>query len=218
MPVIHAQSYSLRCAPDRPFVYLNDSHGHRLAELFVLAGVHTLNGRDDTVSIGGWEIGETPGEITLTLTATSSIWQKKIVRFRCRENDLNYEVEVEGNGCLTEVLYFGGYSSAQIRWGSGFFWSAHRFREGFNPEPTKREAYRFDPDSGSLIDLNGVPLPGKQSWFFTPPPFCFAFASGKQWFSMGVEASPGAKRYTQYEYRGQPGAFYLASPTRVIPR
>ncbi len=210
MPCVKADAYTLTCAHDRPYVYLSDTKGKRLAELFALAGVHTLSGRDDTVSVSNWEVTRSPDEIILTLTAVSSIWQKKTVRFRCQPHRFSYEVEVEGQGSLTDVIYFGGYYSGQVRWGSGFFWSSHRFKKGFNPEPTTHESYHFNPDSGSIIDLSGVPLPGKGSWFFTPPPFCFAFAANKQWVGFGVEAAPGENRYDQYEYRGQQGAFSLS--------
>jgi hypothetical protein len=227
---VSADTYSLAFAPDRPFVYLYGSSGVRLAELFIFSGVHPLHGRDDvtgTLSWDGslpvretlvrltnkhvpWETSETPGEITLSLAVQSSVWASKTYRFRCLPRRFSYEIEVEGDGQLCEVNYFGGYYSGQLRWGSGFFWSGQGFKRGFNPEPTKEEVNYFAPGEGSMIDLMGVPLPGRDNWFFTPPPFCYAFEADRGWLGLGVEAGPGQNRFTEYGYHGRNGGFYLS--------
>ncbi|MCC7446800.1 MAG: hypothetical protein IT324_05250 [Anaerolineae bacterium] len=207
---IAAQTYTLTCASDRPFIDLDDPDGNKLASLFVLSSVHPLDGRDETVQIGAWQADETAGEIVLSLTAESTSWTRKTYRFRCQPRRFIYEIEIEGQGQLAEVNYFGGYYSGQPRWGSGFFWSGQSFWRGFNPEPTSDEDYYFAPSGGSAIDISGVPLPGKASWFFTPPPYCFAFEGKNTWLTMGVEAAPGENRYTDYWYRGQQSCFFLA--------
>jgi hypothetical protein len=206
---VRTAAYSLTTATDRPYVYLSDAKNKkRFAELFVLSSVHTLHGRDDTTSIETWQIEQTPERIVLSLHTTSNLWQRKTYRYICESTRLRYEIEVEGRGELTEVQYFGGYYSGQVRWGAGFFWSGQNFKKGFNPEPTTAEKYHFTPASGSMIDLAGVPLPGKGGWFFTPPPFCFAFQVGKSWLAMGVEAAPEQNRFSDYQYHGQQESFY----------
>ena len=206
---VRAETYHLTFAADRPFVYLDDAAGSRIAELFVLSSVHPLHDRDDTVSVGRWHWEETPNEIVFSLEAASSVWQAKTYRFRCRPRRFLYEIEIEGEGRLAEAHYFGGYFSGQPRWGSGFFRSGQCFRKGFNPEPNCNEVNYFVPSAGSLIDLTGVPLPGKAGWFFTPPPFCYAFQANKGWLGVGVEAAPGANTYTEFTYAGQLNSFYL---------
>lgn len=207
---LSTRAYTLTFAPDRPFVYLDDPAGHRLAELFPLSSVHPLNGRDDTVRIGTWEVSEAPEEIVFSLRAESSVWKSKAYRFRCRPHRFVYEVGVEGEGGLAEVNYLGGYHSGQIRWGSGFFWSGQSFRQGFNPEPNADEFNHFPPAGGSVIDLTGVPLPGRATWFFTPAPFCYGFQVAQGWMGIGVEAEPGANRFTEYRYHAQTSGFYLS--------
>jgi hypothetical protein len=206
---IEGEVYSLTCVPDRPYVNLLDAAGNLLAELFYLSSVHTLEGRDDTVSAGTWEVQEMPDHVALLLTAQSSLWKRKTYRFRCYPERLAYDVEVEGSGHLAEVLYFGGYYSGSLRWGSGFFWSGQRFQAGFTPEPNIPEQFTFHPSGGSTIDLIGVPISGKTGWFFTPPPFCFAFQTVSGWLGMGVEAAPGANQYADYQYRGGLDCFHL---------
>ncbi len=179
--------------------------------MFVLSGIHALQGRDDTTRIGSWEIDEGPGLTTVLLQAESFLWKAKRYRFRCFPRHFTYEVEVEGDGELAEANYFGGYYSGQPRWGTGFFWSGQHFLEGFNPEPNTEERTRFSPESNTGIDLMGVPLPGRGDWFFTPSPFCFAMQLPEDgWLSLGVEALPGQNRFTEYAYHCRPSAFYLS--------
>jgi hypothetical protein len=154
-------------------------------------------------------VQESPGEITFSIDATSSIWKQKSYRFLCYPARFNYEVEVEGQGQLFEVDYFGGYSSAHLRWGSGHFWSGQNFLSGFTYAPNAEELNSFAPAEGSGIELMGVPLPGKSDWFFTPPPFCFGFEGANLWLGLGVEARPGENRFTEYRYHGGRGCFHL---------
>lgn len=207
---IFAETYTLKTVADRPFVYLESCDGKRLADLFVFSSVHPLHGRDETIATGDWSVEETDQEISLSVTTESSVWQQKTYRFRCSSRRLVYEVEVEGVGQLCEANYFGGYSSANPRWGSGFYWSGNHFLQGFSPEPGQEEVNSFEPGQGAVIDLMGVPLPGKAHWFFTPPPFCFGFKTSAGWFGLGVEARPGENRFTEYRYHGEQGGFHLS--------
>ena len=205
-----SETYSLHFLDDRPFVRVESQNGEALTELFVLSSIHSLHGRDDTTRIGNWEIDEKPGITTFVLHAESSLWKAKHYRFQCFPDRFTYGVEIEGEGKLAEVNYFGGYYSGQPRWGSGFFWSGQRFLSVFNPEPNVAENNYLSPETNMTIDLMGVPLPGRDDWFFTPPPFCFAMQWLDGWLSFGVETTPGQNRFTQYTYHGKPSAFYLS--------
>jgi hypothetical protein len=207
---IFADRYALTFVADRPFVYLDDGKGMRLAELFLYSSVNSLHGQDDTVEIKSWEAVENADEIVFSIEASSSLWTKKVYRFRCSPDRFSYEIEVDGRGVLCDVDYFGGYYSGQTRWGSGFFWSGQNFLRGFNPEPSADEVNYFAPAEGSAIDLMGVPLPGKANWFFTPPPFVFGFQGMRGWVGMGVEAQPGENRFTEYAYQGRKTGFCLS--------
>lgn len=210
--------YRLTFAANRPFVYLDDAAGRRVAELFVLSSVHPLDGRDDTTSTGSWvaqqggrEGDETSDEVTLTLTAGSTVWERKTYRFHCFPSRFVYDMVIEGQGRLAEVNYFGGYSSAWPRWGSGFFLSGHAFQQGFNPEPNVTGRSYFDPMGGTVVDLMGAPLPGKRHWFFNPPPFFLAFQTEGGWTGWGVEVEPGENRFTEYRYQTQDGFYFSLS-------
>ncbi|HJQ13409.1 MAG TPA: hypothetical protein VJ830_01575 [Anaerolineales bacterium] len=205
-----SETYRLTLLEDRPFVRVESAQGDLLAELFLLSSVHSLQGRDDTTEIGAWRVDEQPDVTTFQLRVQSSLWKTKLYRIRCFPHRFLYDVKIEGEGQLAEVNYFGGYYSGQPRWGSGFFWSGHRFLSMFNAEPNTAENNYFPPESNATIDLMGVPLPGRDDWFFTPPPFCFAMQSQEGWLALGVETSSGQNRFTEYRYHGKPSAFYLS--------
>ena len=206
---VYADTYSLEFAKDRPYVYFFDHEGHKLAELFVLSSIHPLDNRDETTWTETWQVEEGLDEITCSLAALSSAWKSKTYRFHCQPRRLTYQVEVEGEGQIAEANYFGGYYSAQIRWGSGFFQSGQTFKQGFNPEPACDEVYTFPADGNSEINMTGVPLPGMDDWFFTPPPFCFAFEIRRGWLGVSIEARPGRNQYRDFQYHGSRKAFYL---------
>lgn len=200
---VQAANYSLTVAADRPFVTLADAAGVKIADLFYPSSVHSTRGQDDTTRLGRWQIDELADAVSLSIKAESSVWTSKTFRFVCEESRLRYEIEVEGSGGITEAVYFGGHYSGAIRWGSGFFWSGQRFKQCFNPEPTHDEIYTFSPREGSVIDLCGVPLPGRGDWFYTPPPFCFAAEVESGWIGLGLEAPDGQHGYTAFAFRGQ---------------
>jgi hypothetical protein len=208
--VIHAELYSLRFPVDRPFVFLDSAQGDRLLELFVLSSVHPINGRDETYHTTEWTTQETAYGVNISITAKSSVWKSKTYRFCCYPNRFTYHIEIDGEGRLADINYFGGYYSENIRWGSGFFWSGQQFSQMFNPEPNVQEVFYHTPAGNTKIDLMGVPIPAKGDWFFTPPPFCFAGKYADGWLALGVEAQPGANSFTEYHYHGSLDAFYLS--------
>ncbi|MEX2536316.1 MAG: hypothetical protein WD273_12040 [Trueperaceae bacterium] len=216
-PSIKTSVYQLTCAHDRPYVYLANAGGDRIADLFVLSGVHSAGAKDDAVEVGEWRQVDLGDHVALECEARSSVWRSKTYRFRCWEDRLSYEVEVEGDAKLAAVDYFGGYSSARLRWGSGFFWSEGRFARGFNPEPTSEERYHFAPAESMTIDTTGVPVAGRDGWFFTPPPFCFGFEHSGGWLGMGVEARPGENRFNEFHYRAHRNGFHFTLPFESQP-
>ena len=100
--VISAETYTLTFAKDRPFVYVDDTAGARVAELFALSSVHPLHGRDDTTRAGAWAVEQAVGETAATLQAESSAWRSKAYRFRRRPRRFTYEIEVAGDRRLAE--------------------------------------------------------------------------------------------------------------------
>lgn len=207
--IVATPRYWLTTHTDRPFVSLRAPGGDAIAELFIPSGAHSTTGEDDTTSLGTWGAAHDGEAVTLTLAATSSIWRAKHYALRCLPDRIVYTVALTGEGLLGEVALLGGYSSAATRWGSGFFPSGQRFRRLFSPEPSCADEPYSAPEAGAAIDLQGVPLPGRDDWFFTPPPFCFAAEHAGGWVSLGLEPAAGAHSFTAYRYHGRRGAFHL---------
>jgi hypothetical protein len=207
---VTGNTYQLETMPDRPFVALRTGEGALIAELFVPSSIHTTAGQDDTTSLGPWELAEDEAGITLSAVATSSLWAKKRISLICSPASIRYELTLSGAGQLTDAHLLGGYYSGTVRWGSGFFPSAQRFLRGFTPEPSTHEQPFFAPAEGMRIDIAGVPLSGRGDWFFTPPPFCFAFEHAGGWLAMGVEPLAGQHQFTELRYSGQREAFHLS--------
>jgi hypothetical protein len=178
-------------------------------------------GPDATTAVRDPTVAEGVGETVVSLTAGSTVWDRRVHQLRCRPDGITFTTVVEGAGALTDVTYFGGYDAAHPRWGMGLFLSGHTFVRGWNPEPDASGSLWFDPRSESTIDLTGGPLPGRRHWFFTPAPFCFAFAGADRWLGIGLQAEPGQYRFTEFRYHGGEG-FRLTVPydgrTRVDGR
>lgn len=209
--ILRAERYSLIFPTDRPFVFVETSKGKRLLELFTFSAVNAMNGRDETYAFGEWVVKETADVVTFSIAAKSTAWQTKIYHFHCYPTRFTYSIEVEGQGQLADVQYFGGYySGSNPRWGTGFFWSGQQFTQVFNPEPNIPEVFHFPSSAGMKIDLTGVPIPAKGDWFFTPPPFCFAGEYAEGWLALGVEAAAGQNSFTEYQYHGNLEAFHLS--------
>ncbi len=207
---IDADNYSLEFTKDRYFVLLKNPSGQTLAQLFLFSSIHSSTGFDDTTLVGDWIVSTRQDEILLSCTCLSSCWQQKTVLLRCRADRFYYGVEVKGSGAITDALYFGGYCSGLERWGSGFFMSGQNFLQGWTPEPNTRESVYFSAAGSEGIDVNGVPVPGRDGWFFTPPPFCFAFQTETNWLGLGVNCNPGENQFVEYRYSGGDRKFFMA--------
>lgn len=208
--MLQTPAYRLTFHTKRPFADLQTADGTGIAELFVFSSVHPMHGRDDTFETGAWSVDERPHETVISVHAQSTAWTRKTVRIHCRPQRFTYSIEVQGSGAIAEVLYFGGHYSESLRWGAGFFWSGQRFERIFNPEPNIPEMFLLPATSNTKIDLIGVPIPARGDWFFTPPPFCFAAQTARNWVALGVEAQPGHHTFTEYGYHGHLDAFYLS--------
>lgn len=115
-----------------------------------------------------------------------------MVTLTLKEDRIEYGIMLEGHGALSDVeLLSDYYTGLALRWGNARFYSQF-YGDGFiNPEPDRYEQYTIPLQEHSLIDLTGVPISGRDHWFFTPPPFCFVLQNGDTRMTLGVAAKPG---------------------------
>lgn len=199
-------SYTFEMQADRPAAKVWDAQGKLMTELFLLSSCHTLGGRDVSTRLSAWQVLEQAGALVLTAQADSLIWQSKHLTLTLYEDRILYSVAVAGQGTLGDTELFSGYyTGANERWSNARFYSAFHGDGLFNPEPDGLESYTVSTLERSLIDMTGVPIPGRDHWFFTPPPFCFVLQNGDTCMTLGVTAKAGMHTFTELEYLGGRG-------------
>ncbi len=198
--------FTLRILEDRPAAVVQNREGAELFELCLLSSCHTLEGRDVSSRMDFLREELIEGGRRLLFEADSTLWDRKTVHLDILADRISYGVTLFGSGCLTDAELLGGYfTGANARWGNARFYSNFRADRLFSPEPDRREEYFLKPTERALIDLTGVPIPGRDHWFFTPPPFCFVLRLGELCYTLGVTAKPGRHGFTEFEYSGGSG-------------
>ena len=205
---VRRESYRLGFPEGRPFAALHDAAGTELSALFLGSSLHTVGGLDESYALEAPVLSD-DGNV-VRVEAVSNVWRRKRLVFRCHETVLEAWVEVEGDGALSDCHLFGGYSSGQLRWGSGFFQSAARHSAVWNPEPWQSERRELPPAESTVIDVLGTSLPGKGHWFFAPAPFCYGLRGGHgRWTMVGLGAPLEGQTFTGFHYDATEGAYSL---------
>lgn len=203
---VQARAYRLEMLADRPAAKLYDSQNHLMAELFLLFSCHRAGRQDVSSRLSPWEIRETEDGYALSAAADSWAWEEKRITLRLLEDRLIYTPSLRGEGDLADAeLLCGYYTGSNKRHSNARFYSGFHGESLFNPEPDGREEYFHPVEERALIDMTGVPIPGRHGWFFTPPPFCFVLRSGETCMTLGVAAKPGMHTFSEVEYLGGAG-------------
>ena len=204
--LIRGERYTLRMAERRPALLMEGKDGVLLCELFLVSSIHAAAGRDLSSSISPIAFEQSGKGVTLRFSADSTVWERKEYTLFAGEDGLTYDVCVTGRGALEEAeLLSGYYSGSNDRCGTARHYSGFPADSLMNPEPDGSERRFVSPLERTMIDLMGVPIPGRDHWFFTPPPFCFVLRKGEICYTLGVTAKPGHHTFTEYEYLGGTG-------------
>jgi hypothetical protein len=171
---VRAAAYRLRLPSDRPFARFEDRAGNHWASLFLACSAHTRQHLDDTYTLEPPVIEPFEDGVRLTVNCASSAWRRKRLVFTCLADELRAHLELEGEGALTDLHYFGGYYSGHLRFGSGWITSGAGFQSIFNPEPYSGERRAIPASESTAIDAMGTSLPNRAHWFFTPAPLVYA--------------------------------------------
>lgn len=208
---VRTAAYVLWLPAGKPYALLADREGVPWAELFLAPSVHREGMQDDTTALHPPHVEATDEGPRITVEAGSTAWAAKRTVLDCHAERLRLTVVVEGAGRLTDLHLLGGYYSADRRLSSGFFPSGADFRSVFNPEPWGSERRVLGAGESTALDVLGEPVPGKEHWFFTPPPFCLAVSRAAPpvapddlpdgpWLMMGLAADAGAQHFTGWHY------------------
>jgi hypothetical protein len=217
---LRAAAYVLWLPAGKPYALLADRDGEPWAELFLAPSLHTVEALDDTTRLDSPRLETTPDGHRVVIDAASTAWTAKRVTLDCEPQRLRLSVEVEGSGRLTDVHLLGGHYCGDTRQGSGFFHSGTDFRSVFNPEPWGSDRRVLPAGESTVLDVLGGPVPGKEHWFFTPPPFCLAVSRSAPpespddlpagpWLVMGLGAAVADQRFTALHYDAVEAAFSM---------
>ncbi|HJP71410.1 MAG TPA: hypothetical protein VJ975_06800 [Candidatus Limnocylindria bacterium] len=172
--VVEADAYRLEVWTQQPMARLYPAGGGDPMRLMLLAALDTDRGADGTARVASPTIERGDGEVVISMDTTSTIWDSKLVRLRCTETDLAFDVTVAGVGRLAQVRLLGGWYSGNPRWGGGIFHSQWPARTLFDPSPDDPKRIVQPASETASIGVVGGSLPGRGHWFFTPAPLLFA--------------------------------------------
>ena len=214
-----ARDYRLKLDPRRPVGRLTEPDGGAPIRLFLLAALDTDRGLDGTLTHGAAQIQEDGATCTLAFPQDSTTWDRKAILLRCTEDEVTFQVRVEGAGRLTDVRLLGGWYTGDDRWGGGRFHSQWTARTLFDPSPDDPARVVFPASEPATIGVVGGALPGRGHWFFTPAPFLFAgtpavtddpaATDGETWQTLDLRAGLGAATFSELRYAPFLGGFSL---------
>jgi hypothetical protein len=203
---------------------LSDAAGAPWTELATLFSIDGLEARDRTLSVQRPTLQEEPGGSRIGIRSSSSRWATKELWFRCREDVLEIGAAVTGDGEISDCWLLGGWQAEAGDPGGTARrpdWRGSRpfFGTVFSPEPAAPPRRLYASTDSVSLDVTSSPHPAAGHWFFTPPPFCVAFAREAAsarpedelprgpWLTLGLATSPGAHNYTAFVYDGEREGF-----------
>jgi hypothetical protein len=215
---IEARTYRLAVPAGSGVAWLDDLAGAHWAELRLLASVDTLEGPDETASLGEAAVEEEPDLVRLTWDQASSRWDSRRLVLEAGPHSLAVTSEVEGTGRPTDVTLLSG--RAVLPRASGVLMSGAWFETLFCASPTDPGRILKPASESAAIGVVTGSEPGRGNWFFTPGPFCYSAARpavadpleppAGPWLSFALEVEPGAANFGAFSWRAVDRGFGFA--------
>jgi hypothetical protein len=213
--IIERPSYQLEVAPHGRFATLRSPSGEHWLTLSLLASFDRVDAVDETLAV------EAPQEraSTITVSRTSTIWERAGTTVECGDESLTLRSWVEGDGRLTNVNLLGGRYLPPTAAANGFFQTGTSFRTLFSPNPGDPAKLVRSAAETAVLGSNGDGMLGRGHWFFTPPPLYLAFSTEEVddpdtpveggWLGLGIAAPVGELSFVQAVYVPGDRAFHL---------
>ncbi|GAA1534429.1 hypothetical protein [Kribbella lupini] len=170
------------------------------------SSVDTVAGVDETY--GEIVVSETrrPGELVLTATSRSTVWDTRVTTTRFLPDRIESSTTVTGTGRITDLHLLGGRRTPR-----GFLPSGSHLTQAWSPNPDHPTRVIRDALEPATIGPCGEGSePGIERWLFSPAPWCFAVTpDSAQWFGLSVVAPIGEQTFTNYHYAPVTGGFSL---------
>jgi hypothetical protein len=213
--IIERASYELEVAPDGRFATLRSPTGDHWLTLTLLASFDRVDAVDETLAV------DAPQEdgSTITVSRTSTIWERAGITLECGDESLTVRSWVEGTGRLTNVNLLGGRYLPPTPVANGFFQTGTSFRTLFSPNPGDPAKLVRSAAEPAVLGSNGDGTLGRGHWFFTPPPLYLAFSTEVVddpetpveggWLGLGLAAPVEELTFVQAVYVPGDRAFHL---------
>jgi len=201
-----------------PYLELRDAGGERWTRLSALSAVHTVDARDETVSVGAPVVTRDGDVVVVEVPAVSTVWRQRRLVLRCTAEAVELRTDVIGEGRVSELVQFGG--SARLPTGaSGTFRSSIDARSLFVPTPTEPVAFVRPAAASAQLGIVGDADPGRVHGIFSPPPLVLAFGrrhpegptipTGGPWLALSIRDHVDRLRFTSLRYEALDGGFTL---------
>lgn len=204
-----------------PYVQLSDPQGVRWTRLSVLSSVHTVQGRDETMTIHEPVVSTDGDDLVMSVRTTSSHWGSRTLELRCTADTVELTLTATGTGELTDVT-IGGGDGILPTGASGTFRSSIDAASLYVPTPTEPVAFARPADTAASLGIVGDADPGRLHGIYSPPPLTFAWGRsavddavdppGGDWLAVSLRAPIDELRFTALRYEPADGGFVLRLP------
>jgi hypothetical protein len=206
---VAGSSFRLSGTDDGPVAILTDRDGERWAEIRLLASLDTLSGTDETLGISGPDISESADSVLLTWDLTSTTWASKRLVIDASDDELAIEIEIDGQGTLTECSLLAG--RVILPRTTGKLMSGAWFESIVSAAPADPARIVIPASASATVGVVSGSEHGRGDWFFTPAPFVFAASRqaptdpvavpNGPWLTFALDAVAGSAGFTSFGYR-----------------
>ena len=208
--LVETAAYRLEVAASGLVARLVSLDGETLLELRPLAAVDTAGAPDETLSVEGPAlVSEEPP--TIEVRRRSTVWDEALTRIVCREDAVELQTAVRGEGSL-DVVRLLAFRSLLPGAPNGLMPSGSRLRALFSPNPDDPRRFFRPASEPAAIGVVGDSEPGRGRWFFTPAPLFLGLSRDGEapWLGLGVVAPVEELAFPELRYEPLDRAFCLA--------
>ena len=218
---LNAPAYTLSFDRERPWLIgVATADGSPVADLFVGSSVDTLAGRDELEPCGPPYMSREADATRVEFRSRSSRWDEKRYLFDCRDDEIEYHVEVVGRGRVDVVHYWQGcLPEDAVRLGLGpsrlradyqrpysdiSRGSRPHFLTYYTARPTAAERDLRLPFEDDVIDLVDDPQRHGGCDSFLPAIWAQAWEAGQHggWVGLGLAATEAELGFESFAYQG----------------
>ncbi|ONI67209.1 hypothetical protein BWI15_29040 [Kribbella sp. ALI-6-A] len=190
----------------KAYAAVHGTDGRPWFALRLHASLDTVGGLDESYGQIVVEEARHPGELVLTATSRSTVWDSRITTVRFLPDRIESSTTVTGSGRITDMHLLGGRRTPR-----GFLPSGSHLVQAYSPNPDHPTRVLRDALEPATIGPCGEGSePGIERWLFSPAPWCFAVTpDSKQWFGLSLVAPIDEQTFTNYNYAPVTGGFSL---------